>query len=125
MSRLANTSTLDVDQIAAVTRRPQDVIGLHFFSPANVMRLLEVVRGKLTAPEVLATTLKLGKTIGKIPVVSGVCFGFIGNRMLEPYSREAHRPCNQVGFKAASLLHLILIWLLIFLPHREASFRFC
>jgi 3-hydroxyacyl-CoA dehydrogenase len=87
----SNTSTLDVDQIAAVTRRPQDVIGLHFFSPANVMRLLEVVRGKLTAPEVLATTLKLGKTIGKIPVVSGVCFGFIGNRMLEPYSREAHR----------------------------------
>lgn len=87
----SNTSTLDVDQIAAVTRRPQDVIGLHFFSPANVMRLLEVVRGKHTAPEVLATVLKLGKTIGKIPVVSGVCFGFIGNRMLEPYSREAHR----------------------------------
>ncbi|NUU39354.1 3-hydroxyacyl-CoA dehydrogenase NAD-binding domain-containing protein [Pseudomonas sp. C2B4] len=87
----SNTSTLDVDAIAAVTRRPQDVIGLHFFSPANVMRLLEVVRGKLTAPDVLATTLKLGKTIGKIPVVSGVCFGFIGNRMLEPYSREAHR----------------------------------
>ncbi|HEF4762480.1 TPA: enoyl-CoA hydratase/isomerase family protein [Pseudomonas putida] len=87
----SNTSTLDVDAIAAVTRRPQDVIGLHFFSPANVMRLLEVVRGKLTAPDVLATTLKLGKAIGKIPVVSGVCFGFIGNRMLEPYSREAHR----------------------------------
>ncbi|MGE8150105.1 3-hydroxyacyl-CoA dehydrogenase NAD-binding domain-containing protein [Pseudomonas vancouverensis] len=87
----SNTSTLDVDQIAAVTRRPQDVIGLHFFSPANVMRLLEVVRGARTAPEVLATVLKLGKTIGKIPVVSGVCFGFIGNRMLEPYSREAHR----------------------------------
>ncbi|MNJ21632.1 Fatty acid oxidation complex subunit alpha [compost metagenome] len=87
----SNTSTLDVDLIAAVTRRPQDVIGLHFFSPANVMRLLEVVRGKLTAPDVLATVLKLGKTIGKIPVVSGVCFGFIGNRMLEPYSREAHR----------------------------------
>jgi 3-hydroxyacyl-CoA dehydrogenase len=86
-----NTSTLDVDLIAAVTRRPQDVIGLHFFSPANVMRLLEVVRGQFTSPEVLATTLKLGKVIGKIPVVSGVCFGFIGNRMLEPYSREAHR----------------------------------
>jgi len=86
-----NTSTLDVDLIAGVTRRPQDVIGLHFFSPANVMRLLEVVRGKHTAPDVLATTLKLGKTIGKMPVVSGVCFGFIGNRMLEPYSREAHR----------------------------------
>ena len=87
----SNTSTLDVDAIAAVTRRPQDVIGLHFFSPANVMRLLEVVRGKATAPDVLATTLKVGKRIGKIPVVSGVCFGFIGNRMLEPYSREAHR----------------------------------
>lgn len=87
----SNTSSLDVDQIAAVTRRPEEVIGLHFFSPANVMRLLEVVRGRCTAPDVLATTLKLGKTIGKIPVVSRVCFGFIGNRMLEPYSREAHR----------------------------------
>ncbi len=86
-----NTSTLDVDQIAAFTRRPQDVIGLHFFSPANVMRLLEVVRGKQTAPDVLATALKLGKQIGKLPVVSGVCYGFIGNRMLEPYAREAHR----------------------------------
>jgi 3-hydroxyacyl-CoA dehydrogenase len=87
----SNTSTLDVDQIAACTRRPQDVIGLHFFSPANVMRLLEVVRGKETAPDVLATALKLGKQIGKLPVVSGVCYGFIGNRMLEPYSREAYR----------------------------------
>ncbi|HEY6610899.1 MAG TPA: 3-hydroxyacyl-CoA dehydrogenase NAD-binding domain-containing protein, partial [Pseudomonas sp.] len=87
----SNTSTLDIDQIAACTRRPQDVIGLHFFSPANVMRLLEVVRGKETAPDVLATALKLGKQIGKLPVVSGVCYGFIGNRMLEPYSREAYR----------------------------------
>ncbi|WP_430292843.1 3-hydroxyacyl-CoA dehydrogenase NAD-binding domain-containing protein [Pseudomonas sp. B1-22] len=87
----SNTSTLDVDAIAAVTRRPQDVLGLHFFSPANVMRLLEVVRAEKTAPEVLATTLKVARRIGKIPVVSGVCFGFIGNRMLEPYSREAHR----------------------------------
>ncbi|MND24488.1 Fatty acid oxidation complex subunit alpha [compost metagenome] len=87
----SNTSTLDVDAIAAVTRRPQDVVGLHFFSPANVMRLLEVVRGAATAADVLATTLKVAKRIGKIPVVSGVCFGFIGNRMLEPYSREAHR----------------------------------
>ncbi len=87
----SNTSTLDVDAIAAVTHRPQDVVGLHFFSPANVMRLLEVVRGTATAPDVLATTLKIAKRIGKIPVVSGVCFGFIGNRMLEPYSREAHR----------------------------------
>ncbi|UVE16112.1 3-hydroxyacyl-CoA dehydrogenase NAD-binding domain-containing protein [Pseudomonas sp. LS44] len=87
----SNTSTLDVDAIAAVTRRPQDVIGLHFFSPANVMRLLEVVRAAQTAPDALATTLKLARKIGKIPVVSGVCFGFIGNRMFEPYSREAHR----------------------------------
>jgi 3-hydroxyacyl-CoA dehydrogenase len=87
----SNTSTLDVDAIAAVTRRPQDVVGLHFFSPANVMRLLEVVRGQATAADTLATTLKIARRIGKIPVVSGVCFGFIGNRMLEPYSREAHR----------------------------------
>ncbi len=87
----SNTSTLDVDAIAAATSRPQDVIGLHFFSPANVMRLLEVVRARETAPDVLATTLKLARRIGKIAVVSGVCFGFIGNRMFEPYSREAHR----------------------------------
>ncbi|MDD2130573.1 3-hydroxyacyl-CoA dehydrogenase NAD-binding domain-containing protein [Pseudomonas sp. 17391] len=87
----SNTSTLDVDRIAASTRRPQDVVGLHFFSPAHVMRLLEVVRGRATAPDVLATTLKIAKRIGKLPVVSGVCFGFIGNRMLEPYAREAHR----------------------------------
>lgn len=86
-----NTSSLDVDRIAAVTSRPQDVIGLHFFSPANVMRLLEVVNARETAADVLATTLKMGRTIGKIAVVSGVCFGFIGNRMLEPYGREAHR----------------------------------
>jgi 3-hydroxyacyl-CoA dehydrogenase len=87
----SNTSTLDVDAIAAVTRRPQDVVGLHFFSPANVMRLLEVVRGQATAADALATTLQVARRIGKLPVVSGVCFGFIGNRMLEPYSREAHR----------------------------------
>ncbi|WP_448680716.1 3-hydroxyacyl-CoA dehydrogenase NAD-binding domain-containing protein [Pseudomonas nicosulfuronedens] len=86
-----NTSSLDVDQIAAVTRRPQDVIGLHFFSPANVMRLLEVVNATQTAPDVLATTLKLARRIGKVAVVSRICFGFIGNRMLEPYNREAHR----------------------------------
>ena len=84
-----NTSTLDVDAIAAVTRRPQDVIGTHFFSPANVMRLLEVVRGKKTAPEVLATTMKLGKLIKKVPVVSGVCDGFIGNRMIEKYGQQS------------------------------------
>jgi 3-hydroxyacyl-CoA dehydrogenase len=84
-----NTSTLDVDQIAAATQRPQDVIGTHFFSPANVMRLLEVVRGKKTAKDVLATTMKLGKTLKKVPVVSGVCDGFIGNRMIEKYGQQS------------------------------------
>ena len=84
-----NTSTLDVDQIAAVTRRPGDVVGTHFFSPANVMRLLEVVRGRKTAKDVLATTLKLGKALKKVPVVSGVCDGFIGNRMLEKYGQQS------------------------------------
>ncbi len=84
-----NTSTLDVDQIAAVTTRPQDVIGTHFFSPANVMRLLEVVRGKKTDKDVLATTLKLGKRMKKVPVVSGVCDGFIGNRMIEKYGQQS------------------------------------
>jgi len=84
-----NTSTLDVNQIAAATKRPQDVIGTHFFSPANVMRLLEVVRGAKTGKDVLATTMKLGKTIKKLPVVSGVCDGFIGNRMLEKYVQQS------------------------------------
>ena len=84
-----NTSTLDVDQIAAVTKRPQDVIGLHFFSPANVMRLLEEVRGKETAPDVIATCMKLAKTIGKVPVLVGVCHGFVGNRMLHSYFNQA------------------------------------
>ncbi|MBI2320297.1 MAG: enoyl-CoA hydratase/isomerase family protein [Betaproteobacteria bacterium] len=84
-----NTSTLDVNQIAAFTKRPQDVIGTHFFSPANVMRLLEVVRAAKTAKDVLATTMKLGKKLRKVSVVSGVCDGFIGNRMLEQYVRQA------------------------------------
>jgi len=85
----SNTSTLDVDKIAAFTKRPQDVIGTHFFSPANVMRLLEIVRGRQTGKDVLATTMKLAKTIKKVGVVSGVCDGFIGNRMLEQYIRQA------------------------------------
>ncbi len=85
----SNTSTLDVDKIANYTKRPQDVIGTHFFSPANVMKLLEIVRGKATAKDVLATTMKLSKTIKKTGVVSGVCDGFIGNRMLEQYLRQA------------------------------------
>jgi 3-hydroxyacyl-CoA dehydrogenase len=84
-----NTSTLDVDAIAAVTRRPSDVLGLHFFSPAHVMRLLEVVRGRATAPDVLATALSLGKALRKVTVVAGVCDGFIGNRMLEGYTKQA------------------------------------
>jgi 3-hydroxyacyl-CoA dehydrogenase len=84
-----NTSTLDVNRIAEATKRPQDVIGTHFFSPANVMRLLEVVRAKETSKQVLATTMKLGKTIKKLPVVSGVCDGFIGNRMLEKYVQQS------------------------------------
>ncbi len=85
----SNTSTLDVDQIAAFTKRPQDVVGMHFFSPANVMKLLEVVRGKATAKDVLATVMGVAKTIRKTAVVSGVCDGFIGNRMIEQYSRQA------------------------------------
>jgi len=85
----SNTSTLDLNRIAAFTKRPQDVIGMHFFSPANVMKLLEVVRGRETAKDVLATVMALGKTIRKTCVVSGVCDGFIGNRMIEQYSRQA------------------------------------
>jgi 3-hydroxyacyl-CoA dehydrogenase len=85
----SNTSTLDVDKIASFTKRPQDVIGTHFFSPANVMKLLEVVRGKKTSKDVLATVMALGKKIKKTSVVSGVCDGFIGNRMIEQYSRQA------------------------------------
>ncbi|MFD0666955.1 3-hydroxyacyl-CoA dehydrogenase NAD-binding domain-containing protein [Ramlibacter sp. MAHUQ-53] len=84
-----NTSTLDVDRIAAFTKRPQDVVGLHFFSPANVMKLLEVVRGAQTAKDVLATVMALARTIRKTAVVSGVCDGFIGNRMVEQYLRQA------------------------------------
>ena len=85
----SNTSTLDVDKIASFTKRPQDVVGMHFFSPANVMKLLEVVRGKETAKDVLATVMAVAKKIKKTAVVSGVCDGFIGNRMIEQYSRQA------------------------------------
>ncbi len=85
----SNTSTLDVNQIASFTARPQDVVGMHFFSPANVMKLLEVVRGAKTGKDVLATVMALGKKIKKTAVVSGVCDGFIGNRMIEQYSRQA------------------------------------
>ncbi len=84
-----NTSTLDVDRIAAFTRRPQDVLGAHFFSPANVMKLLEIVRGEKTGGDVLATMMQTAKKIGKTAVVARVCDGFIGNRMLEQYIRQA------------------------------------
>jgi 3-hydroxyacyl-CoA dehydrogenase len=87
----SNTSTLDLDEIAAAISRPKDVIGLHFFSPANVMRLLEVVRGAKTAPDVIATAITIAKKIQKLPVTVGVCYGFVGNRMLEPYFREGSR----------------------------------
>lgn len=86
-----NTSTLDVNELALASKRPAAVLGMHFFSPANVMRLLEVVRGANTSNPVLATVIKLAKKIGKIPVISGVCWGFIGNRMVEPYGREVAR----------------------------------
>jgi 3-hydroxyacyl-CoA dehydrogenase len=83
-----NTSTLDVDAIASATSRPQDVVGLHFFSPAHVMRLLEIVRGARTSDDVVATALSLARAAGKIGVVVGNCFGFVGNRMLYSYGRE-------------------------------------
>ncbi|ACL60286.1 3-hydroxyacyl-CoA dehydrogenase NAD-binding domain-containing protein [Methylobacterium nodulans] len=87
----SNTSYLDIDEIASVTSRPGDVIGMHFFSPANVMRLLEVVRGARTERDVIATAMQIGRTIGKIPVLVGVCHGFVGNRMLAERQREANR----------------------------------
>jgi 3-hydroxyacyl-CoA dehydrogenase len=85
----SNTSTLDIDEIASATKRPQSVIGTHFFSPANVMRLLEIVRGKASSKEVIATCMQLSKKIGKVGVLVGNCRGFVGNRMFGPYRREA------------------------------------
>ena len=85
----SNTSTLSIDEIAAATKRPASVIGMHFFSPANVMRLLEIVRGKATSKEVIATCMNLSKTLGKVGVLVGNCRGFVGNRMFGPYRREA------------------------------------
>ncbi len=85
----SNTSALDIDAIAAVTARPQDVLGLHFFSPAHIMKLLEIVRGARTAPAVLQAAQELGARMGKVAVVAGNCHGFIGNRMLHTYVREA------------------------------------
>jgi 3-hydroxyacyl-CoA dehydrogenase len=85
----SNTSTLNIDEIASATKRPESVIGTHFFSPANVMRLLEIVRGKATSKEVIATCMNLSKTLGKVGVLVGNCMGFVGNRMFGPYRREA------------------------------------
>ena len=94
----SNTSYLDVDEIAASTSRPQDVVGMHFFSPANVMKLLEVVRGEKTADDVLATAMAIGKKIGKVAVVAGVCHGFIGNRMLN----QRQQPAMQLLLEGAT-----------------------
>jgi 3-hydroxyacyl-CoA dehydrogenase len=96
----SNTSTLDLDKIAAFTSRPQDVVGMHFFSPANVMKLLEVVRGAQTAKDVLATVMALARKIRKTAVVSGVCDGFIGNRMVEQYVRQALSLLEEGGLPA-------------------------
>ncbi len=85
----SNTSTLNIDEIAAATKRPQMVVGNHFFSPANVMKLLEIVRGKQSSKEVLATSMALAKRLGKVGVLVGNCWGFVGNRMFGPYMREA------------------------------------
>lgn len=85
----SNTSYQNIDEIATATKRPQDVVGMHFFSPANVMKLLENVRGEKTADDVVATVMKLAKKINKVPVLARVCYGFIGNRMLKNYGREA------------------------------------
>jgi 3-hydroxyacyl-CoA dehydrogenase len=85
----SNTSTLSIDEIASATSRPEFVIGTHFFSPANVMRLLEIVRGKNTSKQVIATCMQLSKTLGKVGVLVGNCRGFVGNRMFHPYRREA------------------------------------
>ena len=87
----SNTSSLDLNQIAAVTERPQDVIGMHFFAPANIMKLLEIVRGEQTAADVIATAMAIAKKIRKVGVLVGVCFGFVGNRMFFPYIREAQQ----------------------------------
>ncbi|WP_207938027.1 3-hydroxyacyl-CoA dehydrogenase family protein, partial [Pseudomonas sp. 51_B] len=87
----SNTSALDIDAIAAATRRPAQVLGLHFFSPAHIMKLLEIVRGAQTSPAALEAALALGKRMGKVSVVSGNCHGFIGNRMLHPYVLEARK----------------------------------
>src|SRR5262249_47185446 len=86
-----NTSTLDVDEIASATKRPESVVGTHFFSPANVMRLLENVRGAKSSKTAIATVIAMGRRIGKVPVLVGVCYGFVGNRMLHQRGKEAEK----------------------------------
>ncbi len=105
----SNTSYQDVDAIAAATQRPEDVLGLHFFSPANVMKLLEVVRGEKTSDAVLATAMSIAKTIHKVPVLARVCYGFIGNRMLNHYFREAQL-CLIEGASAAQIDNAMQAW---------------
>src|SRR5262249_45904773 len=97
----SNTSTLNIDEIASATSRPRQVIGHHFFSPANVMRLLEIVRGAQSSPAVIATSLALAKTLGKVGVLVGNCRGFVGNRMFYPYQREAQLLLQEVATVAA------------------------
>ena len=101
-----NTSTLDIDKIAESTSRPNYVIGTHFFSPANVMKLLEIVRGKNTSKEVIASTMKLAKSIKKVPVLAGNCDGFIGNRMFHEYVRQAHALAEE-GAKVSDIDRVI------------------
>ncbi len=109
----SNTSTLDVNKIAQFTKRPQDVVGTHFFSPAHLMRLMEVIRGSATSKETMATVMKLATMMGKTAVVSGVCDGFIGNRILDPYRRQAYfmqeegAPLEQID-KAAEKFGMIM-----------------
>src|SRR5260370_10566079 len=93
----SNTSTLDIDEIASATSRPQMVIGHHYFSPANVMRLMEIVRGAATSPEVIATSMALAKKLNKVGVLVGNCRGFVGNRMIHCYGREAQFLVEEVA----------------------------
>ncbi|WP_292933323.1 3-hydroxyacyl-CoA dehydrogenase NAD-binding domain-containing protein [Noviherbaspirillum sp.] len=113
----SNTSTLDMNRIAGFTNRPQDVVGLHFFSPANVMRLLEVVRGEKTAKDVLATVMQLAKKIKKVAVVSGVCDGFIGNRMLKFYRNQANELMEE-GASPQQIDHALEKWGMAMGPFR-------
>ncbi len=99
----SNTSYLDIDEIASVTKRPQDVLGMHFFSPANVMKLCEIVRGAKTAPDVLMTAVSIARKIAKVPVVVGVCDGFVGNRMLAPAAGSRKNSCSRARCRSRSM----------------------